>query len=671
MRHQVLYLFLVAAALLGAGLCMMGGCNGGSSYYGGSVQTNPVSLLWTPVTLQQQMQTNKDLVVLDCRKKAARSDGTPYLPYDDEHITGAYYLDFFCFGDPYPTTDPQKYEAALSNLGLTRTTPICLYDAGIANPQGKVFFHLERLGFSDVHILDGGFPVWKSNNYPTSAVVPAARTATQFITTNPNNAIYAELAEMKTIYDTVANNSTQYVLTDFREPPLYYGHKICPDAIRTGCMPHCGLLDWHEYYNSATGRFLTKTELENVSRNAGMDPDKVNVLICNKGWRTGIAYFVLRHLGWPQSNLIHYVGGIRAWTKATPVQDYPMVSDACYDVGKNMPLGKRFSGAFGQIGQRIFCAGGYSLISPKPTSSPYTEASNRVEFYDLPQDTWGSMEPLPEPLAFSAGAGLNGYFYVLGGLDSTGNPSSKVYRGDPGAGSNQWQLVATSMIGGKNGSRFSYAAATVGNAIYVSGGLIDKDKLTTTNYSNEVLGYDGNNGWTTCTPLPQGRRCHAMVAIGTTLYVLGGFYYDDVNKKGVFLKDVWALDTTNMAAGWQQKADLAMTIAGHGAGVANGKIYIPGGTNATGNKYDVIEFDPAANGGTGASRLMMKKGMAPTPQSACIGWPRYWYFIGAHGNNVVTIGGYAGGTPNIFSTPNSGLTHFHQTYVYDVTRPDP
>lgn len=675
-------LVLFMAAGLFAGLWLLQGCTDYKSY--SSSTTTPSSsssadLLWSPAELYQQMQMDKELVVLDCRAKVPRPNGEPFLPYNDEHISGAYYIDYFCFGDPYPTTNPKKYEDALSNLGLTRTTTICLYDAGIANPQGKIFYQLERLGFSDIHILDGGFPVWKSANFPTDDVVPPARTPTQFVTTNPNNSIYAELADMKTIFDEVAKNSKQYIITDFREPPLFWGHKICPDAIRTGNMPYSALLDWHDFYNSATGKFLTRTELDTVCRNAGMNPDKVNVVICNKGWRSGIAYFVLRYIGWPRSNIIHYVGGIRAWTKATPVIDYPMNTDACFDPGKSMPGGnpdgKRFAGAFGQIGPIAYCAGGYTLISPKPASAPYTKVSDTFQAYTVatvPNDTWATLDPLPEPLAFSAGGVLNGDFYVLGGLDQNGAISKKVYRYDPqGMPGSLWQLVNTTLPGGLGNGRFSYTSTTAGNSIYIAGGLIDKATTVTSSYSAEVFAYDGNNTWTPCPPLSQGRRCHAMTAVGTTVYVLGGFYWDDVKGAGVMLKDVWALDTTNLPAGWQKKADLPMNMAGHAAAVVNGKIYIPGGTNETGAKYDMIEFDPAAASGFGASRIMMKKGMAPTSQSAAIGWPRYWYFIGVNGNMVATLGGFGGKSSNITTTPNGGKTHFHQCYAYDVTRPDP
>ena len=98
--------------------------------------------------------------------------------------------------------------------------------------------------------------------------------------------------------------------------------------------------------------------------------------------------------------------------------------------------------------------------------------------------------------------------------------------------------------------------------------------------------------------------------------------------------------------------------------MANNKIYILGAWSMDGIKYDVIEYDPFDNGGTGSSRILMRDG-----HSASIGWPRYWIFTGAHGDDVASIGGFGGGSGNIGTTPHSGMTHFNQVYVYDLTSP--
>jgi len=258
-----------------SGGCGGGGGGGGSVGLGFSTETN---LLWSPARLHREMQINPNLVVLDVRKDASRATGEVYTPYDDEHIDGAHYLDFFTFGDPYPD-DQALIDATLSALGITVDTPICIYDAGIANPQGKVFFNLERQGCTDVHLLDGGFPVWKDAKYPVSAVATPPPVPSVFAA-NIDNTCYAELPQMKAIWDIVDGGGPHnYTMTDYREQPLYLGHKICPDAARHGRIPHSGFLDWHDYFDPVTGKWLTPFLITQKSIAAGLEKGKLNVLI--------------------------------------------------------------------------------------------------------------------------------------------------------------------------------------------------------------------------------------------------------------------------------------------------------------------------------------------------------------------------------------------------------
>lgn len=296
MRHTVPNLVLFAAALLGAALigvgCGGGGGSGGGPSTGGQQATN-ADLLWSVAKLKAEMAKKGDLLILDCRKKipdttgksgvSGTSLGETYLPYEVEHIDGSYWLDMFVFGDPYPTAAgvQDNINAELSTLGITANTTICLYDTGIANPQGKVFFQLERQGLTDVHILDGGLPNWIKVGEPVTDVVPAPRTPSGFVG-NIDDRSYCEIPRMKEIFDEIFTggpNAGDYTMTDFREGPLYYGHKICPDAIRHGHMPNCGFLCWQDYFDSSTGLLKSPATLEALSIGAGMIRGKTNVII--------------------------------------------------------------------------------------------------------------------------------------------------------------------------------------------------------------------------------------------------------------------------------------------------------------------------------------------------------------------------------------------------------
>ncbi len=356
------------------------------------------------------------------------------------------------------------------------------------------------------------------------------------------------------------------------------------------------------------------------------------------------------------------MGGIREWAGSDSV-DYPMVSDGCYkyNPSQKMPpnsgtTGKRFAGAFGQIGSTVYCVGGYT-VSPSPGT-----VSNKNQAYDIATDTWtDGLAALPEPLSFAAAAGVGTSLYVLGGLTNTGTISNKVYRYDTVGDAWDDGTVETELPV----ERFSFIAAVVDNTIYVSGGLISTNTAATASYSDKVYAYDTvTRIWDETLPdLPQGRRCHSMVADGNMIYVLGGLYYDDVALQSVDLKDILALDTTAPGAWDETLSDMPMDLAGHIAAVADSgagnKIYVLGGFSLDGMKYDVIEYDPV----TDTARILYKNS-----RSAAIGWPRYWCFVGAFGTDIATIGGYGFGNPGALGTcQHSGKIHFNQVYVYDLT----
>jgi len=481
-------------------------------------------LLWSVAKLNEELSSSPDLVVLDCRKKVFDFTGALYVPYDIEHIEGAYYINHFVFGDPYPH-DLLEIITCLSELGIERDSPICLYDAGIANPQGKVFFNLDRLGCTNVHILDGGFTAWKSASGPVSSDPTPAATPSVFIP-EINEISYAETDDMKTVFDMVQSGSNDYCLLDNREDPFYYGHKIAPDVLRHGHLRYSTSCNWKSYFD-ASGFLKSPMEIDLITRAAGGDPRKVNVLIGTKGWRTGMTYFILRYAGWPKKSLLNYVGGVRDWSYMD-AWEYPLDSEACYRIGAKMPDGtaydKRFAGASVQVGERAYCIGGF-VVSSEPTKN--VEASDRNQAFDFTQtdlnDQWQSnLAPLPEPLVHCTGAGLNGYAFVIGGQNADYEITDVVYRYDTLA--NSWSTM-TSLPS----ARYSAAAAAIPsqNKIYVSGGVTGPSSEPSS-YSDDLFVYDASsNTWDgpLSAKLPSGRRSHSMVAVDHTLYIAGGFYY--------------------------------------------------------------------------------------------------------------------------------------------------
>jgi hypothetical protein len=72
-------------------------------------------------------------------------------------------------------------------------------------------------------------------------------------------------------------------------------------------------------------------------------------------------------------------------------------------------------------------------------------------------------------------------------------------------------------------SRFSFGACVIASDIYVTGGIDDD--------ANNLLRVDkyslSTDTWSDATPLPEDRSQHTTVAVGSSMYVLGGSVGDD------------------------------------------------------------------------------------------------------------------------------------------------
>jgi DNA-binding CsgD family transcriptional regulator/N-acetylneuraminic acid mutarotase len=157
------------------------------------------------------------------------------------------------------------------------------------------------------------------------------------------------------------------------------------------------------------------------------------------------------------------------------------------------------------IGGQIYVPGGCLLSG---------EARTTVEVYEPEGDSWEERAPLPTPLCAYAIVALEGKLYVFGGWDGTRFVDT-VYEYDPEA--DRWTAGRSMPT-----ARGYAGAGVVEGQIHVIGGYDGQRDLAV----NEVYDPSKDNGeedpWTIKAPLPQGRGGLGVVALGSTLYVIGG-----------------------------------------------------------------------------------------------------------------------------------------------------
>jgi thiosulfate/3-mercaptopyruvate sulfurtransferase len=272
-----------------------------------------VSTAWLAGHLQ-----DPNLVILSIGQKAEYVQG---------HIPGALYLDY---ADTRLAKSPANLTFELppvadlvevfGKLGVTNDSHIILYfSKDMVAPTTRVFLTLDALGLgSQTSILDGGFPVWQSEDRPVSTV--ARLVIRGKLEPCPQN-------DVITAIDYVRANLHRagVAIVDARTLEYYTGARHA-DGQRAGHIPGARGLTYSTLLDER-GKFRTPDVLAAMFRDAGIQPGDRVVAYCHIGQQATVVYFVARYLGY-DARL--YDGSWEDWSAHTelPVETTP---------GKNAP----------------------------------------------------------------------------------------------------------------------------------------------------------------------------------------------------------------------------------------------------------------------------------------------------------------------------------------------
>lgn len=225
-------------------------------------------------------------------------------------------------------------------------------------------------------------------------------------------------------------------------------------------------------------------------------------------------------------------------------------------------------------------------------------------------NTWRDAGELPEALAYGASATVDGVVYFSGGTDGD-NPQSGVFSYDPAAGA--WMNLPALPV-----PRTRHAMVPVGSGLYVIGG--ETEGIPLNNTEAIIPGVD--DAWLQLAPMPTTRFGLAAAEISGLIYTFGGQTNGDV-----VLNLVERLDTESGA--WDAMVPpMPRARVGHTAHVHDGLIYLFGGIDGEGNPVAEVDvLDPAAN-----------EWLEATAMPA----PRAWMTVATNRNAGAINGGYTG-----------------------------
>ncbi|MFG3526549.1 sulfurtransferase [Streptomyces sp. NPDC047917] len=116
-------------------------------------------------------------VLLDVRWQLGGPEGRP--EYEAGHIPGAVFVDLDAElagpagrGGRHPLPDPDAFGAVMRRAGVSRDTPVVVYDGGQGWAAARAWWLLRWTGHPDVRVLDGGLAAW-TGDLDTGIPAPA------------------------------------------------------------------------------------------------------------------------------------------------------------------------------------------------------------------------------------------------------------------------------------------------------------------------------------------------------------------------------------------------------------------------------------------------------------------------------------------------------------------
>jgi thiosulfate/3-mercaptopyruvate sulfurtransferase len=249
---------------------------------------------------------DQDLIVLEVRYH-------PHRYFTVGHIPGAIQVQRFKdLGDNearpimrFPSRE--AFQETLRRWGVHEDSTLVLYDDSSTALASRLYFLLDLYGFEmdRVKILDGGTVEWTAfNELEQVPSTPRAPGNVILKEANPNRYV-----EWTGVYDdVVSRRDTGVVLLDARPHEMYTG-EVIRHSIMGGHIPGAINVVSLDGVDGQSGKWRDDETL--AALYAAIPKDRRVYVYCHDGFRMGLAYLQLRHLGYEDVRL--YNGGWSHW----------------------------------------------------------------------------------------------------------------------------------------------------------------------------------------------------------------------------------------------------------------------------------------------------------------------------------------------------------------------
>ncbi|VVE79665.1 sulfurtransferase [Pandoraea sputorum] len=236
--------------------------------------------------------------------------------FEAGHIPGARFIDIDAqLSDRHHRfhlmlPQPEAFKAAVEALGIGDDSLVVIYSTGSIWWATRVWWMLRTYGFTNAHVLDGGWPRWIAEGRAVESGEDVVRERAAGVGFTPGS-MQPYVAQREDV-ERVVNGAVATRLINALRPAQYSGEEL-PRKGRAGHIPGslnipaASLLD-------ADGRFLDDDALRARFAAAGINDDTSVIAYCGGGVSASLVVFALMKLAHPNVRL--YDASLGEWGSA-------------------------------------------------------------------------------------------------------------------------------------------------------------------------------------------------------------------------------------------------------------------------------------------------------------------------------------------------------------------
>ncbi|MDO8360777.1 MAG: 3-mercaptopyruvate sulfurtransferase [Devosia sp.] len=248
-----------------------------------------------------------NLVVIDASWFLPTANRKPHAEYLAGHIPGAVYFDIDGIADktidlPHMLLPPDEFARQVGALGIGDGMTLVIYDEAGLFSAPRVWWEFLTMGATDIRILEGGGPKWRTEGRPLESGPSRQKPAT--FTPHFHPELVRDFDQVK------AALAAHGQVADARPAGRFIGRDPEPrPGVRQGHMPGAASVPAPDLV--AAGRMRPLEELQSMFKRAGVDLDQPVITTCGSGVTASTLMLALKLAG--ANDVAVYDGAWAEW----------------------------------------------------------------------------------------------------------------------------------------------------------------------------------------------------------------------------------------------------------------------------------------------------------------------------------------------------------------------